>query len=91
MALGSRFLGAAFVLGAGALAIAAVVAAPHVLRTARPLVREGLKRGIKFYEGARASVAEFAEDIEDLVAEVKTDLTAEPSAAVVNEEPRVAP
>lgn len=87
MALGGRVLGAVLLVGAGALAIAAVAAAPHLLRTARPLVREGLKRGLKFYEGARASAAELAEDIEDLVAEVKADLTAKAETAPVSHEP----
>ena len=86
MALGGRFLGAVVLLGAGALAIAAVAAAPHVLKTARPFVREGLKRGLKLYDGARASIVEFAEDIEDLVAEVKADLTAKPEITHVGEE-----
>ncbi len=85
MALGGRVLGAVMLIGAGAFAVAAIAAAPYVLKTARPLVREGLKRGLKLYEGARASAAELAEDVEDLVAEVKADLTAKrneaPSAA----------
>lgn len=79
MALGGRILGAVFVLGAAALTVAAVVAAPRVLKTARPLVREGLRRGMRLYEDARASAAEFAEDVEDLVAEVKGDLIAKPA------------
>ena len=60
MALGGRILGAVLLVGVGAVAIAALAAAPHILKTARPLLREGLKRGVKFYEGARASAAEFA-------------------------------
>lgn len=70
-----RVFGTALVIGAGVLAVTAVVAAPTILRTARPWIREGLKRGMTFYEGARAAAAEFAEDVEDLVAEVKSDLS----------------
>lgn len=80
MALGGRVLGAVFLLGAGALAIAAVAAAPRVLRIARPLAREGIKRGLEFYEGARTAAAAFAEDVEDLVAEVKADIVVKPGA-----------
>lgn len=91
MALGGRVLGTVLLLGVGAMAVAAVVAAPYVLKTARPFVREGLKRGMKLYENARASAAEFAEDVEDLVAEVKADLTAQPDAAAPSEGSGAAP
>lgn len=79
MVLG-RVFGTALVIGAGVLAVTAIVAAPTILRTARPWVREGLKRGMSFYEEARAAAAEFAEDVEDLVAEVKSDLSTERAA-----------
>ncbi|MDX2275060.1 MAG: DUF5132 domain-containing protein [Hyphomonadaceae bacterium] len=91
MALGGRILGAVVLVGAGALTIAALSAAPHVLKTARPLLREGLKRGLKLYEAARASAAELAEDVEDLLAEVKADLTAKGDAAPVSEQSTGAP
>jgi hypothetical protein len=55
------------------LAVAAIVAAPRILRVTRPLVREGLRRGLGLYEQTRAAVAEFADDVEDLVAEVRAD------------------
>lgn len=90
MAFGGRVLGVVFLLGAVGLAVTAVAAAPYVLKTARPLVREGLKRGMKLYENARASAVEFAEDVEDLVAEVKTDLTAKPNLAPTSEDPSAA-
>lgn len=81
MSLAGRVLGAAFLVGVGAAAIIVVAAAPQVLRVARPIAREGLKRGMKLYDRARGAVAELADDFEDLVAEVKADLTAQPSAA----------
>ena len=90
MAFGGRVLGALVLLGAVGVAVAAVAAAPYVLKTARPLVREGLKRGMKLYENARASAVEFAEDVEDLVAEVKTDLTATPDLTPASEDSSVA-
>lgn len=91
MAWGGRILGAALLIGAGAAAIAALTAAPHILKTARPLLREGLKRGVKFYEGARASASAFADDVEDLLAEVKADLTAKPETPDVSEKSNGAP
>jgi len=89
MALGGRVLGGIMFLGAAALAVAVVIAAPRMLKTARPFVREGLKRGMKLYEKARASAAGFVEDVEDLVAEVKADVTAKTpeSPTAVSDEP----
>lgn len=71
-----RIVGAALLVGGGALAIAVVLSAPKIMRTARPLLREGLKRGLGLYEQVRTSAAEFTEDVEDLVAEVRLDLDA---------------
>ncbi|MGD9965177.1 MAG: DUF5132 domain-containing protein [Hyphomonadaceae bacterium] len=77
MGLGSRLLGTVLVVGAGALAVAAVLAAPGALRAARPLVREGLKRGLDVYDRVRGAAAEFTDDVEDLVAEVRSDFSSE--------------
>lgn len=77
-----RILGTVLLIGAGVAVVAGIAAAPVVLRRARPLVREGLKRGMRFYADARSAAAEFVEDVEDLVAEVKNDLTAEGEAPV---------
>jgi Protein of unknown function (DUF5132) len=73
MALFGRMAGAALMIGGAALAAAAIVAAPKLLRASRPLVREALRRGLGFYEQVRAAAAEFADDVEDLVAEVRDD------------------
>jgi hypothetical protein len=72
---GSRLIGTALLIGGGALAIGVVIAAPTILRTGRPLIRQGLKRGLEVYARARAAAAEFVEDVEDLVAEVQSELT----------------
>lgn len=74
MGLGGRILGTVLVMGAGALAIAAVLAAPGLLKAARPAAREALRRSLGLYERARHAAAEFAEDVEDLVAEVRADI-----------------
>jgi hypothetical protein len=81
MTLIGRVLGTALLVGGGALAIAAVVAAPKLLRASRPVVREAMRRGFGLYERARAAAAEFVDDVEDLVAEVRTDISDERSAA----------
>ncbi len=82
MGIGGRLLGTALLLGGGALAVAAIVTAPRILRTTRPFVREGLRRGLGLYEQARAAAAEFVDDVEDLVAEVRAEQTSErPQAA----------
>lgn len=69
-----RVVGTVLVLGVGALALGAVIAAPKLLQTARPFVREGLRRGMSLYDRARTAAAEFGEDVEDLVAEVRSDI-----------------
>lgn len=75
MGFGGRVLGTALLIGAGAAVIGAVVAAPSMLRAMRPVVRESLRRGFGLYERARAAAAEFADDVEDLVAEVRADVS----------------
>ncbi|MEZ5960577.1 MAG: DUF5132 domain-containing protein [Hyphomonadaceae bacterium] len=75
MGFGGRVLGTALLIGAGAAAIGAVVVAPRVLRAVRPAVRESLRRGFGLYERARAAAAEFVDDVEDLVAEVRADVS----------------
>jgi hypothetical protein len=77
MGFGGRVLGTALLIGAGAAAIGAVVAAPGILRALRPVVRESLRRGFGLYERARSAAAEFVDDIEDLVAEVRADVSGE--------------
>lgn len=74
MAFARSVLWTVLIIGAGALVIGAVIAAPKLLRAARPAAREALRRGLGFYERARNAAAEFAEDVEDLVAEVQADL-----------------
>jgi hypothetical protein len=66
-------MGAAMLVVGGAVAVAAVVAAPHLFRVARPYLREGLKHGLKAYDRARATAAELIDDVEDLVAEVRAE------------------
>lgn len=74
-----RLFGAALLIGAGTLAVGAVVAAPHILRAARPVARQGLKHGMELYARVRAAAAEFADDVEDLVAEVQAERTSRQS------------
>lgn len=79
MPLVGRVVGTALVIGAGALAVATVIAAPQILRASRPVVREVVRRGLALYDRARTAAAEFADDVEDIVAEVRSD-TAHASA-----------
>lgn len=69
----ARWVGTALALGAGVIALGAVIVAPRVLRTARPLVRDALRRGYSLFAYARSASAEFVEDLEDLFAEVKAE------------------
>jgi Protein of unknown function (DUF5132) len=87
--IGSRTLGAALLVGGGIAAIALALAAPKILRASRPFVRESLKRGMGAYARARAAAAEFAEDMEDLVAEVQAELTRERPPPAPDAEPPI--
>jgi hypothetical protein len=75
MGLASRALGAVVVIGAGAALIAAAAAAPRILHAARPALRQGLKRGLGAYAALRATAAQFTEDVEDLLAEVQSEIS----------------
>jgi hypothetical protein len=77
MGLGSRLIGTALLVGGGLLAVGLVVAAPSILRAGRPAIRSGLKRGMQLYAQARTAAAELIEDVEDLIAEVQSELTHE--------------
>lgn len=80
--MGSRLLGTVLLLGAGALAVTAVVAGGPLLRAARPALRQGLKQGLQAYARLRAGAAELVEDVEDLFAEVRSELhESEPARA----------
>ncbi len=62
-----------------ALGITAVVLAPIILpvvtRAARPLAHAAVKTGMIFYERGREAVAEAQEVLEDVIAEVRAELT----------------
>jgi hypothetical protein len=70
----SRLLGGVVLVGVGLGALALVVNAPKVLRASRPLLRRGLKQGLGAYATLRSAAAEFAEDVEDLIAEAQAEL-----------------
>lgn len=63
--------GAALGIGAAAVAAAAI---PIVLTASRPLARAAIKSGLIFLEKGREMMAVAGEDLEDLVAEVKSEL-----------------
>lgn len=74
MGLASRLLGGVVLVGVGIGALALVANAPKVLRASRPLLRRGLKQGLGAYAALRSAAADFAEDVEDLIAEVQAEL-----------------
>lgn len=61
-------------IGIGVAGIGLVLFGPRLLRAARPTIRAGLKQGLEAYAKLRATAAELAEDVEDLVAEVQAEL-----------------
>ncbi len=66
-------------LGAGAILLAPVVL-PIVASVAKPLFKAVIKGGILAYEGARVSLAETKEVIEDITAEAKAEVVKEKEA-----------
>ena len=81
MSLLGRVFGTALIVVGAVAAVAAVGAAPQVLRAARPLAREALKRGLRIYERSRTASAQFLDDVEDLIAEAREDLSKQKTAA----------
>jgi hypothetical protein len=62
------------VLGAAALLVAPLVL-PAVLAGVRPLAKLGIQGGVWVYETTTAMVAEIGEQMSDLVAEARAELT----------------
>jgi hypothetical protein len=62
------------VVGLGVGVAVLVANGPRILRAARPIVRQGLKRGLEVYALVRGAAAELADDVEDLIAEVQAEL-----------------
>lgn len=80
-----KVLGLALLLGVGVAVAGVIVAGPPLMRASKPALRAGLKRGLELYAAARTRLEEAAEDLSDLVAEVRDEVvqsrTATPHAA----------
>jgi hypothetical protein len=74
--LGNSFNVSSLAVGAGVVLLAPVVI-PVVGAVLKPLAKAVIKGGIMAYEGAKVSVAETKETIEDLAAEAKAEITQE--------------
>jgi Protein of unknown function (DUF5132) len=66
-------------MGAGVVLLAPVVI-PIIGSLVKPVVKAVIKGGILAYEGAKVSIAEAKETIEDLAAEAKEEIHKETSA-----------
>lgn len=71
--LGNSFNVSSLAVGAGVVLLAPVVI-PVVGAVLKPLAKAVIKGGIMAYEGAKVSVAETKETIEDLAAEAKAEI-----------------
>lgn len=74
MGFATRIVGGLLLVGIGVGVVVVAANAPTLLRTARPVLRSGLKRGLAAYQSLRGAAADFAEDVEDLIAEVQAEL-----------------
>jgi hypothetical protein len=63
-------------LGVGAVVVA-VAAIPVIVHIGRPFARVALKSGLLLLEKSREAIAEAGENIEDLVAEVRAEMSAD--------------
>jgi len=66
--------GAAIGIGVAVVAVAAI---PAIVHAGRPLARVALKSGLLLLEKSREALAEAGENIEDLVAEVRAEMSAD--------------
>lgn len=71
--LGNSFNVSSLAVGAGVVLLAPVVI-PVVGAILKPLAKAVIKGGVMAYEGAKVSVAETKETIEDLAAEAKAEI-----------------
>ena len=67
-------------VGAGVVLLAPVVI-PVVGAVLKPVAKAVIKGGLLAYEGAKVSIAETKETIEDLAAEAKSEMAQEEKAA----------
>jgi uncharacterized iron-regulated membrane protein len=74
--LGNGLSVSGLAVGAGVVLLAPVVI-PVVGAVLKPLAKAVIKGGIMAYEGAKVSVAETRETIEDLAAEAKSEIAQE--------------
>jgi len=81
-------IGTGAAIGIGALILAPVLL-PVLAAATRPLIKAGMKGGIMLYEKGKEMIAETQELLEDLVAEVKAELSQE--AGVAEGLPEVSP
>lgn len=58
-----------------AVAVVVPIVAPAVAAAARPLARAALRNGLLLYEKGRETVAEAGEMLDDLLAEVRAELS----------------
>lgn len=75
-------------IGLGATILAPVVV-PVVSAIIKPLAKAAIKGGVLFYEKGRETVGEVGEVVEDLVAEVKSEIVEAQRQAAASTEPDV--
>jgi hypothetical protein len=83
MGIASRLLIAGLVIAGGALVVAA---APRALRSGRPALRAAMKRAFQVYARTRSAAAAFADDVEELFAEVSAELASAPEPKASSEQ-----
>lgn len=79
-----KFVPKSLTAGNVAIGVGIVLLAPIVLPVigsiVKPILKAGIKGGLVAYEGIRVAFAEAKESLEDLTAEAKAEIAAEPDA-----------
>ncbi|MFZ5906438.1 MAG: DUF5132 domain-containing protein [Nitrospirota bacterium] len=83
---GNILTGLAIGIGASVIAPAVI---PVLANVAKPLAKAAIKSGLLFYEKGRETFAETREILEDLVAEAKSEISAETAGAASETEDAV--
>ncbi len=87
--MGSWFKGnivSGLAIGIGSAVIAPMIV-PALSKVAKPIAKAAIKSGLLLYESGKEKFAEVSEVVDDLVAEAKSEIAAEPGSPPEEEAP----
>jgi hypothetical protein len=78
-------MGIAIGIGATVFATAVIPVLPVLAKAARPMARAAIKSGLLLAERGRELIAEVSEELEDVIAETKAELSRENASSEASE------